>query len=172
MTNQLCSQGVKKKKYTHRFPQSAISAFGRWACVHRWLSDVEMGKDSPSVDSLTDSFTKDLSSAIDVYFSSKCVKIHPTDKPWMSPEIKALLLERQRAYRNGPEEKWRHLNNKVREVIIRRKREFYKNKVSYLKSADPRKWWSIVNKLAGKASSPSELSYTHEDGRIISGRVL
>ena len=90
----------------------------------------------------------------------------------MSPEIKALILERQRAYLNGPEEKWRRLRNKVREVITRRKREFYKNKVNNLKSTDPRKWWSMVNKFAGKASSPNELSYTDEEGRIISGATL
>ena len=123
--NQLSSQRAKKKRISmRRFPQSAISAFGRWACSHRWFSDVEVDGDSPSVDSLTDSFTKDLSSASDVYFPSKSVKIQPTDKPWMSPEIKALILERQRAYLNGPEEKWRRLRNNVREVITRRKREF------------------------------------------------
>ena len=157
----LSSQRAKKKRISmRRFPQSAISAFGRWACSHRWFSDVEVDGDSPSVDSLTDSFTKDLSSASDVYFPSKSVKIHPTDK------------QRQHAYLNGPEEKWGRLRNKVREVITRRKREFYKNKVNNLKSTDPRKWWSMVNKLAGKARSPNELSYTDEEGRIISGATL
>lgn len=171
--NQLNPLCVEKKRIPmRRFPQSAISAFGRWACSHRWFSDLEVDGDSPSVDSLTDSFTKDLSSASDIYFPSKYVKIHPMDKPWMSPEIKALILERQRAYLNGPEEKWRRLRNKVREVITRRKCEFYKNKVNNLKSTDPRKWWSMVNKLAGKASSPNELSYTDEEGRIISGATL
>ena len=170
--NQLSSQRAKKKRISmRRFPQSAICAFGRWACSHPWFSDVEVDG-APLVDPLTDSFTKDLLSACDVYFPSKFVKIHPTDKPWMSPEIKALILERQRAYLNGPEEKWRRLRNKVREVITRRKREFYKNKVNNLKSTDPRKWWSMVNKLAGKDSSPNELSYTDEEGRIISGATL
>ena len=131
-----------------------------------------MDGDSPSVDCVTDSFIKDLSSASDVYFPPRSVKIHPRDKHWMSPEIKALISERQRAYLNGPEEKWRRLRNKVREIIIRRNREFYKNKVNNLKSTDPRKWWSMVNKLAGKASSPNEFSYTDEEGRIISGETL
>ena len=90
----------------------------------------------------------------------------------MSPEIKAFILERQRAYLNGPEEKWRHLRNKAKEVIYRRKREFYRNKVSDLKSADPRKWWSMVNKLAGKASGPSDPSYADEGGNIISRESL
>ena len=83
--NQLSSQRAKRKRISmRRFPQSAISAFGRWACSHRWFikfSDVEVDGDPPSVDSLTDPFTKDLSSASDVYFPSKSVKIHPTDKP-------------------------------------------------------------------------------------------
>ena len=47
--NQLSSQRAKKKRISmRRFPQSAISAFGRWACSHRWFSDVEVDGDSPS----------------------------------------------------------------------------------------------------------------------------
>ena len=58
------------------------------------------------------------------------------------------------------------------EVIYCRKREFYRNKVSDLKSVNPRKWWSMVNKLAGKASGPSDPSYADEGGNIISGESL
>ena len=41
-----------------------------------------------------------------------------------------------------------------------------------LKTSDPRSWWSLVSKLAGKSSTNSELCYPEEQGNIISGKTL
>ena len=90
----------------------------------------------------------------------------------MSAEIKSLILERQCAYRSGSTEKWRHLRNKVRIVICKRKKEFYARKVQNLKTSDPKSWWSLVNKLAAKSSTGPKLNYPDEEGDIISGKTL
>ena len=126
------------------------------------------------MDSLTSSFTDNLCNAFNTYFPAKRIKLHPTDKPWMSAEMKSLILERQCAYHSGSTEKWRHLRNKVRGVICKRKKEFYARKVQNLKTSAPRprSWWSLVNKLSGKSSTGPELSYPDEDGNIISGKTL
>ena len=58
----------KKKTYLRRFTESAVNAFGRWVCGHRWFSQIE---DSASVDALVESFTGDLSAAIHTFFSYK-----------------------------------------------------------------------------------------------------
>ena len=39
-------------------------------------------------------------------------------------------------------------------------------------TSDPRSWWSLVSKLAGKSSTDSELCYPDEHGNIISGKTL
>ena len=64
-----------KKIYFRRFPQSALSAFRRrvWALLV-WPHP-------------TSSFTGDLMTAVDTFFPSYCIKIYPSDKPWMSLEI-------------------------------------------------------------------------------------
>ena len=114
-----------------------------------------------------------MTSATESTFTSRLsVKIHPTDKPWMSAEIKSLILERQRACHSGSNERWRLLRNKVRMAICMRKKEFFARKVKSLKNSDPRSWWSLVSKLAGKSSTHSELSYPDENGNIISGKTL
>ena len=115
--------------------------------------------DSLSVDRLTSSFSDDLCNAINIYFLAKSVKLHPTDKPWMSAEIKSLILEQQRAYHSGSNDRWRLLRNKVRIAICKRKKEFFARKVMSLKTSDPRSWWSLVSKLAGKSSTDSKLCY-------------
>ena len=122
--------------------------------------------------SLTSSFSDDLCNAINIYFPAKSVKLHPTDKPWMSAEIKSLTLKRQRAYHSGSNDRWRLLRNKVRIAICKRKKEFFARKVMSLKTSDPRSWWSLVSKLAGKSSTDSELCYPDEHGNIISGKTL
>ena len=154
-----------------RFPVSALNAFGRWVSVHSWFAHT-CAADSLSVDSLTSSFSDDLCNAISIYFPAKSIKLHPTDKPWMSAEIKSLILERQRAYHSGSNDRWRLLRNKVRIEICKRKKEFFARKVMSLKTSDPRSWWSLVSKLAGKFSTDSELCYPDEHGNIIQVKPL
>ena len=60
----------------------------------------------------------------------------------------------------------------MRIEICKRKKEFFAHKVMSLKTSDPRSWWSLVGKLAGKFSTDSELCYPDEHGNIISGKTL
>ena len=75
----------KSKKHVRRFPQSTRDAFGRWCNNHTRFADV---KNPESCSELASSFSCHLSSAIDRIFPIKMVKIHFTDKPWMTPSLK------------------------------------------------------------------------------------
>ena len=112
-----------------------------------------------SVDSLTESFNTDVKTAIDINFPLKSVKIHLTDRPWMTSRIKQLILERQRAFYSDRSGRWRELHTRVRDEIAARKKTFYPEKVSFLKNTDPRKWWSLANKLSSKSCGASAISY-------------
>ena len=124
-----------------------------------------------SVDSLTESFNTDVKTAIDIHFPLKSVKIHPTDRPWMTSRIKQFILERRRAFHSNRNGRWRELRTRVRDEIAARKKAFYSEKLSYLKSTDPRKWWSLVKKLSGKSSGASAIRY-EVDNKVLSGLEL
>ena len=157
-----------QKRSVRRFPESAINAFGRWVSSHHWFT----GLDSvASVDSLTGSFNTDVKTAIDIRFPLKSVKIHPTDRPWMTSRIKQLILERQRVFHSNRNGRWKELRIRVRDEIAAREKAFYSEKVSYLKNTDPRKWWSLVNRLSGKSSGASAISY-EVDNKVLSGLEL
>ena len=157
-----------QKRSVRRFPESAINAFGRWVSSHHWFT----GLDSvASVDSLTESFNTDVKTAIDIRFPLKSVKIHPTDIPWMTSRIKQLILERQRVFHSNRNGRWKELRIRVRDKIAAREKAFYSEKVSYLKNTDPRKWWSLVNRLSGKSSGASAISY-EVDNKVLSGLEL
>ena len=78
------------------------------------------------------------------------MKWHQTDKPWITPSIKKLIKDRQKAFHNHNIPLWKSLRYKIQEEIKQRKKSFYKYKVQHLKSSDSRKWWKIINKMSGK----------------------
>ena len=94
-----------------------------------------------------------------------------TDRPWMTSHIKQLILERQCAFHSDQDGKWRELCTKVRDEITARKSGFYSEKVGHLKNKDPRKFWSLVNKLSGKCSGMSAISY-EVNGKVFLGIEL
>lgn len=67
-----------------------------------------------TVDTMAESFTTDLTTAINMFFPTKSVRIHHTDKPWITSSIKQLILDTQRAYHAGSPTQWKVLNDKVR----------------------------------------------------------
>ena len=84
------------------------------------FSDV---KNPRSCSELASIFSQDLSSAIDRIFP--IVKVHCTDKLWMTPSLKQLISERQRAFHSGDRNLWRHYRSKVKKEISLKKRWFY-----------------------------------------------
>ena len=99
------------------------------------------------------------------------MKIHPTDRPWMTSRIKQFILERRRAFHSNRNGRWRELRTRVRDEIAAKKKAFYSEKLSYLKSTNPRKWCSLVRKLSGKSSGASAISYEVHN-KVLSGLEL
>ena len=121
------------KRLVRRYPQSQVNAFGRWLCKHNWFSDVGH---NPSADEMAISFSYELTSAHDRFFPLKSVKCHYSDKPWMTPSIKQLIRDRQKAFHSENVQQWRALRSKVQSEIHHRKRTFYNTKVKNLKKED------------------------------------
>ena len=135
------------KRSIRRYPRSGVEAMGRWIATHDWFG--ELGT-NPTVDDLTSSFSSHLTEAINRIFSPITVKCHQTDKLWITPGIKKLIKDRQKAFHNHNIPLWKSLRYKVQEEIKQRKKSFYKNNVQHLKNSDSRKWWKIINKMSGK----------------------
>ena len=126
---------------------------------------------NPTVDDLTVSFTSHLVEAIDRIFPLKTVKCHPSDKPWITPAIKKLIKDRQKAFHNHNIPLWRSLRHKVQHVITERKKSFYKIKAQHLRKNDCRKWWKIINKISGKSEKTKTFSL-ERDGKILNDLQL
>ena len=157
------------KRLVRRYPRLGIDAFGRWITSHGWFS--ELGP-NPTVDDLAISFTTQLTEAIDRIFPLKTLKCHQSDKPWITPAIKLLIQDRQKAFHSQNISLWRSLKYKVQQEITARKKSFYKNKVQHLRKNDHcRKWWNVVNRMSGRSEKTSHFSL-ERDGRTLSQQEL
>ena len=56
------------KRTVRRYPQSGLNGFGLWSTRNKWFSGLGL---NPSSDELTSSFTNDLNTAFDHFFSSE-----------------------------------------------------------------------------------------------------
>jgi hypothetical protein len=81
-----------------RYPRSGIEVFGRWACSKNWFDELS---DNPGTDELVTSFSSQVTNALNNIFPLKTVKLHHTDKPWITPSIKQLIKDRQKAFYRG-----------------------------------------------------------------------
>jgi len=123
------------KRLVRHYPRSGIDAFGRWATTHEWFTACGS---SSSVDDLAFSFTIQLIDAINRIFPVKTIKLQATDKPWITPDLKLMIKDRQKAFPSGNIPAWRSLKYKVQQEKAKRKNSFYKNKVQHLKHDDCR----------------------------------
>ena len=89
---------------------------------------IELNKESwdevfsaPDVDRKVGAFTKTLNSILDGTIPVKKIRMHPSDKPWMTPHIKFVIKERQRAFIRGDTEKYQHLRQRVMTMVTKAK---------------------------------------------------
>ncbi|KAI8497686.1 hypothetical protein Bbelb_243380 [Branchiostoma belcheri] len=131
------------KKVVRPLRQSDVQLFGSWITEHDWE---EVYSEVRATDKCS-AFYSTLSSAIEKHFPSKIVRLHERDKPWMTPALKAMILLRQKAFRehNLPEVK--RLRNKISHNIKLLKTTFYRQKIQGLKKADPRKWYRAIKDM-------------------------
>ena len=111
-------------------------------------------------------FTAKVNSTVDLFFPLKMVRSHPNDKPWMTPHIKDLILQRQQAFSSSDHSLWRLLRNKVARAIASSKQSYYTNQVFRLKSSDPSRWCKHIKQLHGKSSS--YVNFISHNGSILS----
>ena len=155
-TNEEKRQAKSTKNLVRRYPGSGINAFGRWAFTHDWYRDVKL---NPTADSLALSFTEDLNEAIYRMLPHKKVSLHWNDKLWITPAIKQLIADRQKAFHSQNIPVWQSLKYKVQHEIKHRKATYYKSEVKHLRESNARKWWKIVNNMAGKPGKSSSFNF-------------
>ena len=95
---------------------------------------------------------------IDKYFPLRPVAISSTDKEWMTPKVKELILKRQKAHLSGDYDVSKHLAKKLTKEIRRAKFNYHKTKVENILGSSPKEWYSHINKILGRKTNNINLS--------------
>ncbi|XP_003724581.1 uncharacterized protein LOC100889924 [Strongylocentrotus purpuratus] len=142
-----------KKRIVRPMKDSDIRAFGEWITHNDWR-DV-LAESQPQA--MCDHFYQTLQSKVDVHFPTKSIKLHPTDKPWITPRTKELINQRQIAFSNNSQGAWKSLRKQVLREISRAKRFFYRDRIQNLKSDNPSSWYKNIKVMSGHSNSQADI---------------
>ena len=79
----------------------------------------------------------------------KKIDISSSDKEWITPKIKILIKQRQRAHVTKNYDLRKHLNKKIQQEIWKAKLNYNKKKAHLFHATNPREWYRHVNKIIG-----------------------
>ncbi|XP_063966680.1 uncharacterized protein LOC135156863 [Lytechinus pictus] len=144
---------VTRKRILRPIRDSDARCFGRWISDQSW-SNVH---DAPDTQAKCDEFYSILQQGLETFFPLKTVRVHPRDKPWITPEVKSLINKRQRLFVNGPPSEWRACRNKICRSIRRAKQEFYHDPVAKLKNDDPASWYKHIKLMTSHHRSDESI---------------
>jgi hypothetical protein len=102
------------------------------------------------VDDKVSIFNGVISQALDGCMPLKSRRLHPTDKPWMTPNINAKI--KQRAFTCGNMYQYNLLSAQVEDMIRKAKSNYYQNKAKTFRTSDPAKWYKAIYNLSGVSS--------------------
>ena len=138
---------------------SMKASFGRWLSTINW-SFLET---LPNCKEKLDAFNSLLLFGIDKFFPVRKYKQHPTDKLWITPDLKILIDQRQQVMSNDPPT-FRRLRNKVNKINNTLRSSFFDKKVQNCDSSAL--WWKSINRLAGRPMNKTVSSM------IVSGKEI
>ena len=138
----------KKYKMIHYrpFPDSGIRIMGTWLQSLSWQSIYN--EKCPS--KKADLFENILMKKIEEIFPMKSIRVNEKDKPWVDEKLKNIDRRRKREYnKNKKSDKWKSLNIEFLERAERLKLDYNKNVVEDLKSSNIGQWYSKLKRMSG-----------------------
>ena len=144
----------KSVKVTHPMRESGIHEFGCWIQGLNWHEILECD----GTQAKTDAFYALLEHGINKYFPEKTIKSHVEDKPWMTPHIKKLIHDRQKAFQTNNMSRWCMLCNQGKIAIDKAKVYYHVNRVRNLQKSQPRKWYQEFRKITNTGKTELKIN--------------
>ena len=147
------TRGASKPK--HKIIKSRDKRPNKVNSVGRFLIEVPWSNllsSEQSCEGKLSLLTEVINYGLDTIMPVRSIKIHETDRPWVSTQLKQLITRRQKAFTSG-NQPFKILRNKVNRERKRCRKVYYENKVKDLQDSKPRNWWREVKQLCGSAKT-------------------
>ena len=134
-----------------------------------WETILNPYADNP--DNIDTTFQVIFELVLDIHAPLKKRRLGNTPTPWITPEIRKLMKERdatKKATKKSPE-RWsiyKHLRNKVTQKIRDAIQSHYLGLIEENKG-DPKRMWQVINKVLDKATPSTEISSLEAEGKTI-----
>ena len=134
-----------------------------------WETILSPYADNP--DNMATTFQEIFESVLDIHAPLKKRRVGNTSAPWITPDIRKLMKERdaaKKATKTSPE-RWntyKHLRNKVTRKIRDAIQSHYLGLIEENKG-DPKRMWQVINKVLDKATPSTEISSLDVEGKTI-----
>ena len=134
-----------------------------------WETILSSYADKP--DNIATTFQEVVESVLDIHAPLKKRRLGNTPSPWITPEIRKLMTERDvanKATRKSPE-RWntyKHLRNKVTQTIQDAIQSHYLGLIKENKG-DSKRMWQVINKVLDKTTPSTEISILEVEGITI-----
>ena len=152
----------KVKITTRPMTKEAIRSFGQWIGTFDFDEICSM----TDIDQKVDTFNSLLSCKYHEHFPEKKITVSDTDKPWVTPDLKKLILTRCQLHRSGDIVQANKLRNRIVKLLRAAQKRYVHDKVSPLLQGEPRRWHSEVKRLTGKRTT-SEIKIQKDDRTLI-----
>ena len=119
--------------------------FGSWIVNYDWTPLFEIN----DADQKIAYFSTITWLMIDKFFPLKKIDISSSDKEWITPNIKNMIKERQKAHLAQNIDLRNHLEKKIRSEIRKAKLLFNEKKAHLFHTSNPREWYKHINKIFG-----------------------
>ena len=152
--NPVNSKIIKEKIMIRKFKKSSILAFGFWLTRFDW-SELFLLED---VNDKVAYFTTITWIMVEKYFPLTPITVTNTDKEWITPKIKRLILKRQNAHRRKNYKLRDALRREIKKLIRNAKVKYYAKKRSKLLVSSSKEWFRHVNNIIGNKKNNVNLT--------------
>ena len=90
---------------------------------------------------------------LDKSLAGKTIRVHHSDKPWITGCIKMQIKARQKAFSRGDKLKYKQLCEKVANLIATAKANYYRSNASELRTSNQSKWYKCIYSLLNVENS-------------------
>ncbi|KAI3367035.1 hypothetical protein L3Q82_009669 [Scortum barcoo] len=124
-------------------------------CFNTTLWDVFSDAHGEDIDSLTHCLTDYINFCVENTVPTRTVRSFSNSKPWITPDIKALLKEKRRAFVSGNKEELKSVQRELRRMIRKGKEQLQEEDGA--PAAAEQHLWYLIRKAAGPDGISSRL---------------
>lgn len=103
-----------------------------------------------------------MTTALNYIMPKKAITFHRNDRPWITEDLKHLIIQRQGTFSSGNFIAFKFYRNKVNKMITSCPAEFYISKLGYLIQMKPKEWWRVIKRLCGMTPASNCTSFSSQ----------